>query len=75
MKSKKPPCAFLYLKCGKKEKAAALASTLPHMRERREVIQPLISKGLTDDEINESIKNILLGCNTKKSEEKYLYRG
>ena len=53
---------FLYLKCGKAEKAAALASTLPHTRESREVIQPLISKGLNDDEIIDNIKNIVLGC-------------
>ena len=53
---------FLYLKCGEAEKAAALASTLPHTRESREVIQPLISKGLNDDEINDNIKNIILGC-------------
>ena len=35
---------FLYLKAGKAEKANALAATLPHARESREVIQPLISK-------------------------------
>ena len=53
---------FLYLKCGKTEKAAMLASALPHTRESREVIQPLTAKGLDDYEINEKIKNILLGC-------------
>ena len=53
---------FLYLKCGKTKKATELASTLPHTRESREVIQPLILKGLDDNEINESIKNIILGC-------------
>ena len=52
---------FLYLKAGKAEKANALAATLPHARESREVIQPLISKGLDDTEINKNIKNILLG--------------
>lgn len=52
---------FLYLKCGKVEKANALASELPHTRESREVIQPLISKGLNDNEIDANIKNILLG--------------
>lgn len=31
------------------------------MRESREVICPLIQKGLTESEINENIKNILLG--------------
>ena len=52
---------FLYLKCGKNEKANALASELPHMRESREVLQPLIQKGLHESEINLNIKNILLG--------------
>lgn len=52
---------FLYLKCGKKDKAEALASELPHTRESREVVQPLISKGLNDNEIDANIKNILLG--------------
>ncbi|MDE6579144.1 MAG: helix-turn-helix domain-containing protein [Ruminiclostridium sp.] len=52
---------FLYLKCGKSEKAIKLASTLPHTRESREVIQPLIARGLDLDEIDLNIKNILLG--------------
>ena len=52
---------FLYLKCGRKDKAEALASELPHTRESREVIQPLISKGLDDSEIDANIKTILLG--------------
>lgn len=52
---------FLYLKCGRKDKAEALASELPHTRESREVVQPLISKGLNDNEIDANIKNILLG--------------
>ena len=52
---------FLYLKCGNAEKASKLASTLPHTRESREVIQPLISGGLDSDEIDMNIKNILLG--------------
>lgn len=52
---------FLYLKCGRKDKAEALASELPHSRESREVIQPLISKGLNDSEIEANIKTILLG--------------
>lgn len=53
---------FLYLKCGKLDKEASLASTLPHIRESLEVIQPLISNDLDDNEINENIKNILLGA-------------
>lgn len=52
---------FLYLKCGKIEKANSLAATLPHTRESREVIQPLISQGIDENEINKNIKNILLG--------------
>jgi len=52
---------FLYLKCGKAEKANALASELPHTRESREVIQPLIQKGIDDTEISDNIRNILLG--------------
>lgn len=52
---------FLYLKCEKNDKANALASKLPHTRESREVIQPLISQGLDEAEINRNIQNILLG--------------
>ena len=52
---------FLYLKCGKVEKANSLASELPHTRESREVIQPLIQMGLGESEINDNIRNILLG--------------
>lgn len=52
---------FLYLKCGKADKAGALASELPHTRESREVIQPLIQKGLDESEIDINIRKILLG--------------
>ena len=52
---------FLYLKAGYVDKANRLASELPHTRESREVIQPLIRQGLSDKEINENIKSILLG--------------
>ena len=52
---------FLYLKCGNKEKAASLAGELPHMRECREVIVPVIAADPDESEINENIKNILLG--------------
>ena len=51
----------LYLKCGKTEKAGALAASLPHIRESREVIQPLMSKEMSEEEINRQIKTILLG--------------
>lgn len=52
---------FLYLKCGQTDKANTLASELPHTRESREVIQPLIQNGMNNDEIDSNIKNILLG--------------
>lgn len=52
---------FLYLKCGRREKASLLAAELPHTRESREVIQPLILQCINEDEINMNIKNILLG--------------
>lgn len=52
---------FLYLKCGRTEKAKLLASELPHMRESREVIEPIIAQKLSSDEIGEQIKSILLG--------------
>lgn len=49
------------MKCGKTEKAGALATSLPHIRESREVIQPLMSKEMSEEEINRQIKTILLG--------------
>lgn len=52
---------FLYLKCGRKNKAEALAATLPHTRESREIIQPLISQELDDSEIDRNVRTILLG--------------
>lgn len=52
---------FLYLKAGKVEKANKLASELPHARESREIIQPLIQQGLNSSEIDENIQNMLLG--------------
>lgn len=52
---------FLYLKCGRMEKANALAASLPHIRESREIIQPLLSKGMENDEMDRQIKTILLG--------------
>ena len=50
-----------FLKCGETEKANALASILPHTRESREVIQPLMSKCLDNNEINTNIKHLLIG--------------
>ena len=52
---------FLYLKAGLEDKANRLASQLPHMRESREVIQPLIQQELSEPQIDENIRLILLG--------------
>ena len=52
---------FLYLKAGREDKAGRLASDLPHTRESREVIQPLVQQGLSASQIDEHIRTILLG--------------
>ena len=52
---------FLYLKAGREDAANRLASQLPHTRESREVIQPIIQKGLDMSEIDDNIKLIILG--------------
>lgn len=52
---------FLYLKAGEAEKAIALARTLPHTRESREEILPLVIKGLDDTELYKNLRNIILG--------------
>ena len=52
---------FLYLKAGKEDKANALAARLPHKRESREVIQPLIREGMSEAAIEEQVRKILLG--------------
>lgn len=52
---------LLYLKAGREDKANRLASELPHTRESREVIQPLVQQKLSDFEIDKNIKAILLG--------------
>ena len=52
---------FLYLKAGREDKAVRLASELPHTRESREVIQPLVQQGLSSSRIDENIRTILLG--------------
>jgi transcription termination factor Rho len=44
-----------------KDKAEKLAVQLPHTRESREVIQPLISSDIVDNEINKNIRFIMLG--------------
>ena len=52
---------FLYLKVGREDKAVRLASELPHTRESREVILPLVQQGLSASRIDENIRTILLG--------------
>jgi transcriptional regulator with XRE-family HTH domain len=52
---------FLYLKAGFADKADRLAASLPHTRESREVIQPLVRQHLPDCEIELNIRRILLG--------------
>jgi transcriptional regulator with XRE-family HTH domain len=52
---------LLFLLAGNSKKAAALAATLPHTRESREVIQPLINEKLSDAAIQKHIRTIILG--------------
>lgn len=52
---------FLYLKAGQAEQADRLASELPHTRESREVIRPLVRQGLAAEEIDRHLGQILLG--------------
>ena len=51
----KATLCFLYLKVGRVDKANKLASELPHTRESREVIWPLIQQGLNETQIDENI--------------------
>lgn len=57
----KATLCFLYLKVGRVDKANKLAAELPHTRESREVIWPLIQQGLNETQIDENIKLILFG--------------
>ncbi len=52
---------FLYAKCGRMEEANTLAATLPHIRESREMIQPLLEKGMEEGEIDQQIRKIIQG--------------
>ena len=67
---------FLHLKSGLEKKADMLASELPHKRECREAIQPLISQRIQGEAIDKEIRRILLGLDDtdtpEYSEEKYL---
>lgn len=52
---------FLYLKSGRMNEANSLASLLPHKRECREIIKPIMENKPTDEEINAYIRNLILG--------------
>ena len=52
---------FLYLKAGREDKAVRLAAELPHTRESREVILPLVQQGFSSSRIDENIRTILQG--------------
>ena len=52
---------FLYAKIEQKEKAVKLASELPHARESREYILPLIKQGMSKEESDQYIRIMLLG--------------
>ena len=52
---------FLYKKNGNNDKAKKIASELPHARESREVIEPIIAKQLNEQELNAQIHLLLLG--------------
>jgi transcriptional regulator with XRE-family HTH domain len=53
---------FLYLKAGNAKKANALAGMLPHMRESREVIAPILSEALDEQAIHNHICTLMLGA-------------
>ena len=52
---------FLYLKCGRGEKAEQLAFELPHKRECREAIVPVIMQKPCKEDVDRQIQEILLG--------------
>ena len=52
---------FLYLRHGDHNKAQALANSLPHVRECRETIAPIIAAAPDADEIASHIRTLLLG--------------
>ena len=53
---------FLYAKIGQNDRAAKLASELPHTRESREVIYPLIVSANHSDSFDENIRTLILGA-------------
>lgn len=52
---------FLYLQTGEADRAERLALQLPHVRESREAVLPLVRQGLTESEIAGHVRRILLG--------------
>ncbi len=52
---------FLYARSGQREKAEKLASELPHTRESREAITPIIERNASDEELERNIRIIILG--------------
>lgn len=52
---------FLYAKHGEQEKAERLAAKLPHMRESREAVLPLIQDQPCMEELDQNVKYLLLG--------------
>ena len=52
---------FIYLKSGDSDKAAAAASTLPHMRESKEIVQEELRKKPSMTEIDAYIRFLALG--------------
>ncbi|MDR1668472.1 MAG: helix-turn-helix domain-containing protein [Oscillospiraceae bacterium] len=58
---------FIYMKSGEKEKAAALAKKLPHIRESRENVLAQLDKDPTSDEINSYLRFIAIGENNEQN--------
>ncbi len=52
---------FLYAKTGQTDRAAKLASELPHTRESREAIYPLVTSDDYADSFDDNIRVIILG--------------
>ena len=52
---------FLYKKARQDEKAVTLAGTLPHERECREYVSPIVSAETDEEVIDKNIRYIILG--------------
>ena len=57
---------FIYLKAGEKEKAVAVASKLPHVRESREIILKQVENELSVDEIDSYLRFISIGASDEQ---------